>query len=147
MIVLDTSVLIDALTGGRRSGPALREAIERGERLLVPSLVLYEWLRGPRLPQETAAQEALFPSEAALPFGPQEAALSAQLCRTAGRARGREIDLAIAACAIRRDAEVWTLNPADFAGIPGLRLAQRGAQRDGPAAHKTARKRGRRADE
>lgn len=33
------------------------------------------------------------------------------------------MDIAIAACAIVRDAELWTLNPADFRDIPGLRLA------------------------
>lgn len=123
MIVLDTPVLIDSLTGPKRSAPALRAAIERGERILVPALVLYEWLRGPRLPQELAAQEALFPSESALPFGPQEAALSAKLYRTVRRPRGREIDLAIAACAISREGEFWTLNAADFKDVPGLRLA------------------------
>jgi predicted nucleic acid-binding protein len=32
------------------------------------------------------------------------------------------MDLAIAACAIAREAELWTLNPADFEDIPGLRL-------------------------
>jgi predicted nucleic acid-binding protein len=122
VIVLDTSVLIDSLTGPKRSAPALRRAIERGERLQLPALVLYEWLRGPRLPEEVAAQEALFPSESAVPFGSQEAALSAKLYRTLRRPRGREIDLAIAACAISRQAELWTLNGADFADIPDLRL-------------------------
>jgi predicted nucleic acid-binding protein len=122
VIVLDTSVLIDSLSGPKRSAPALRRAIERGERLLLPTLVLYEWLRGPRLPEELAAQEALFPSESAVPFGPQEAALSAKLYRTLRRPRGREIDLAIAACAISRQAQLWTLNGADFADIPDLRL-------------------------
>jgi len=86
-------------------------------------LVLYEWLRGPRLPEEIAAQEALFPSEAAVPFGSQEAALSAKLYRSLRRPRGREIDLAIAACAIRREAELWTLNDGDFKDIPNLRLS------------------------
>src|SRR5215471_5724569 len=123
MIVLDTSVLIDSLTGPRRSASALRRAIERGERLLIPSLVLYEWLRGPRLPEEIATQEALFPSEAAVPFGSQEAALSAKLYRSIGRPRGREIDIAIAACVIYREAELWTLNRADFNDIPNLRLS------------------------
>ena len=123
MILLDTSVLIDTLTGLRRSAPLLRKTIERGERILVPSLVLYEWLRGPRLPQEVAAQEALFPGETAVPFGAQEAALSAQLYRVLRRPRGREIDLAIAACAISRQAELWTLNGPDFEDVPGLRLA------------------------
>ncbi len=122
MIVLDTCVLIDSLTGPHRSASALRQAIEDGERILVPALVLYEWLRGPRLPEELAAQEALFPGHSALPFGCQEAALSARLYRTLRRPRGREIDLAIAASAILREAQLWTLNRADFEDIPGLRL-------------------------
>jgi predicted nucleic acid-binding protein len=122
LIVLDTSVLIDSLTGPRRLAAALRKQIEHGERILLPSLVLYEWLRGPRLPQELAAQEALFPSDSAIPFGFAEAALSAKLYKSARRPRGREIDLAIAACAISRQAELWTLNTLDFADLPGLRL-------------------------
>jgi len=122
LIVLDTSVLIDALSGPRRSAHALRRAIEAGERILLPSLVLYEWLRGPRLPQELAAQEALFPSALALGFGPSEAARAAQLYVALPRGRGREIDLAIAACALTLDARLWTLNPRDFKGLPGLEL-------------------------
>jgi predicted nucleic acid-binding protein len=123
--VLDTSVLIDSLSGQKRLAPALRRAIEGGERILIPSLVLYEWLRGPRLPEEVAAQEALFPSESAIAFGPREAALSAKLYRSLHRPRGREIDLAIAACAIGREAELWTRNLSDFEDIPDLRLSTR----------------------
>lgn len=123
MTILDTSVLIDSLSGPRRSARALRSAIEHGERLLLPSLVLYEWLRGPRLPSEIAAQEALFPAESAVAFGPREASLSAELYRSLSHPRGREIDLAIAACAMIRDANLWTLNTADFRDIPQLRLA------------------------
>jgi len=122
VIVLDTSVLIDALTGPRRSAPALRRAIEKGERLLLPSLVLYEWLRGPRLPEELAAQDALFPAAAALPFGPAEAARAAHLYVRLRRGRGREIDLAIAACALTLGARLWTLNPRDFRDLEGLDL-------------------------
>lgn len=122
MIVLDTSVLIDALTGPRRSAPALRRAIEQGERLLLPSLVLYEWLRGPRLPEELAAQDALFPATAAVPFGPAEAARAAQLYVRLPRHRGREIDLAIAACALTLGARLWTLNPRDFRDLEELEL-------------------------
>lgn len=122
MIVLDTSVLIDSLTSPMRSAARLRERIELGERILLPSVVLYEWLRGPRLKEELALQEALFPSDAAVPFGFTEAALSAKLYKSVRRARGREIDLAIAAHAIIRDAELWTLNISDFVDVPGLRL-------------------------
>lgn len=122
MIHLDTSLLVDTLAGARRSAPALRRAIEQGERLAASTLVLYEWLRGPRLPAELEAQEALLPTERAIAFGAREAALAAQLFGAVRRPRGREIDLAIAACALTHDALLWTLNPKDFADIPGLAL-------------------------
>ncbi|HEU0143057.1 MAG TPA: type II toxin-antitoxin system VapC family toxin [Bryobacteraceae bacterium] len=122
MIVLDTSALIASLSGAKPSAGILRSMIERGERILLPSLVLYEWLRGPRVAQEISAQDALFPTESVLVFGPREAKLSAQLYKSLKRPRGREIDLAIAAYAIVREADLWTLNLADFKDIPHLRL-------------------------
>ena len=122
MILLDTSVLIDALTGGRRSAPALRRTIESGERLALPALVLYEWRRGPRRPEELAAQEALWPADTAIAFGPDEAATAATLYQAVRGARGREIDLAIAACAIHWNAALWTLHVKDFRDVPGLDL-------------------------
>ncbi len=122
MIVLDTSVLIDGLTGLKLSAPAIRGVIADGEPILLPALVLYEWLRGPRLPEELAAQESLFPSHSAIPFDGEDAIVSAHLYRTVKRARGREVGLAIAACALVRGARLWTLNHADFQDVPGIRL-------------------------
>lgn len=90
--------------------------------MLLPCLVLYEWLRGPRTTVELAVQEDLFPSASALPYEIADAQISAEIYRSVRRARSREIDIAIAACAIRREAALWTLNTADFADIPGLRL-------------------------
>lgn len=122
MTILDTSVLIESLSGPKRSAQALRAAFESGERMFIPSLVLYEWLRGPRLSSEIAAQEALFPTDSVVTFGSREASLSAELYRSLKRPRGREMDLAIAACALVRDAGLWTLNAADFRDILNLRL-------------------------
>ena len=122
MIVVDTSALVDSLTGPRRSAARMRALLVEGERLVLPALVLYEWWRGPRLEPEIAAQEALFPRTAALAFGPEEAALAGRLYRSLSRPRGREIDLAIAAHAIALDARLWTLNPRDFDDLPGLEL-------------------------
>lgn len=122
MIHLDTSVLVDALTGPRRSAPDLRKAIERGERVQVSAIVLYEWLRGPRQPSELADQELLFPRNEAVSFGAEDATVAARLYARVRRARGREIDLAIAACALSYGASLWTLNPDDFADIPDLVL-------------------------
>jgi predicted nucleic acid-binding protein len=122
VILLDTSVLIDSLTGDQFLLPNLRAVIAGGEPVKLPALVIYEWLRGPRTRDEIIEQEDLFPSARAIMFGPKEAALSADLYRSVRRARSREIDIAIAACAIVNEAQLWTLNRADFADIPGLRL-------------------------
>jgi len=100
----------------------LRNAIAGGERLAVPTRVLYEWLRGPRVAEELVAQEALFPSDRALDFGPEEAAIAARLHRELPGPRGREIDLAIAASALVWHSPIWTLNRTDFADVPGLEL-------------------------
>jgi predicted nucleic acid-binding protein len=128
MILLDTTVLVDALTGPKRSAGALRTAIAQGERIVLATLVLYEWLRGPRREEELRAQEALFPRAAAVPFGAAEARRAAELYRTVRGARGREIDLAIAACALCHEARLWTLSVDDFRDVPGLHLYHGGAR-------------------
>ena len=125
MIVhVDTSALVDALTGPRRSLDTLIGLTDAGHRLSLSTIVLYEWLRGPRSRVELGAQEDLFPSEQTAAFGPAEATVAARLYKQVSRARGREIDFAIAACAIASGASLWTLNPGDFRDISDLRLIE-----------------------
>jgi predicted nucleic acid-binding protein len=120
LIHLDTSVLVDAFTGHRRSLAAIRTATARGDSIAFSTIVLYEWLRGPRTEAETSPVAALFDHPAT--FGSREAERAAELYRRVKGARQRQADLAIAACAIQRGASLWTLNPADFADVPGLVL-------------------------
>ena len=122
MTLIDTSALIDAITGPKRSLPRLRELIQDGEKIRLTTLVLFEWRRGPRSPEEVSDQETLFPSEDAIAFGAEEALLAADLYRKIRRPRGRELDIAIASCAITHDSQFWTLNKADFRDIPNLKL-------------------------
>ncbi len=96
--------------------------LDRGERLALCTIVIYEWLRGPRISQELSVQESLFPSAAIMPFENADAEIAAKLYRSVRRARTREADISIAACAIRHRAPLWTLNVGDFEDIPGLRL-------------------------
>jgi predicted nucleic acid-binding protein len=119
---LDTSVLVDALTGPRQSLGPLERTIAAGHVLAASTLVIYEWLRGPRTDEELADQEALLPAAAAREFGASEAARAARMYHALTRARGRDMDIAIAACAIEHGARLWTLNPADFRDLPGLEL-------------------------
>jgi len=122
VIHLDTSALIAALSGTGRHEATLRQIVDAGERMQISAPVLYEWLRGPRTSEEIAAQRALFPDETAVGFGAAEAALAAELYRTVRRPRTRANDLAVAACALVQSATLWTLNPQDFADVPGLAL-------------------------
>jgi predicted nucleic acid-binding protein len=122
IVHIDTSALVDALTGPRRSLSRLTTLVEQGHPIAISSLVLFEWKRGPRARAELAAQEALLPTESVVAFDGPVAALAADLYRRLSRPRGREIDIAIAAAAMHRGAMLWTLNPGDCEDIPGLRL-------------------------
>jgi predicted nucleic acid-binding protein len=124
MIHLDTSALIGALSGPRSHALTLRRFVSDGERLGVSSIVLYEWWRGPRNDEELNAQEALAPAGTAVQFGVAEAALAASIYRRLKRPRHREIDVAVAACAIVQNAALWTLNPRDFSDISELQLVR-----------------------
>lgn len=77
-----------------------------------------------RSTQKLATQEALFPAEQAVAFGPEYARVAAAFYQQVSRARSREIDLAIGACAILQEAELWTMNTKGFCDIPGLRLRE-----------------------
>jgi predicted nucleic acid-binding protein len=122
LIHLDTSVLVDAFTGHRRSLAALRTATARGDSISVSTIVLYEWLRGPRTEVEASAVAAFLAGDSPAAFGAREAERAAELYRSVQGARRRQADLAIAACAIRHGASLWTLNLDDFTDVPGLSL-------------------------
>ncbi|MBI3048361.1 MAG: type II toxin-antitoxin system VapC family toxin [Acidobacteria bacterium] len=119
---LDTSVLIDALTGPAPTPDPIEKRIRAGDRLFISTLVLFEWLRGPRTDAERALRVSLFPDPQLVVFGLEEATRAAGLYRSLLRPRQREVDIAIAACAIEHGAALWTLNPEDFKDIPGLTL-------------------------
>ena len=121
-IHLDTSALVGALSEEGDSFDKLRNFVDEGHRLRLSTIVLYEWLRGPRGVHELRIQEALFPRQQIVPFDAPAAATAAKLYSTLPHPRGRTADLAIAACALEHDAALWTLNPEDFSDVPGLKL-------------------------
>jgi predicted nucleic acid-binding protein len=111
IVHIDTSALIDSLTGPRRSLDRLRTMVADGHRVAISALVLFEWLRGPRTRAELEAQEAILPREAAVRFAEAEAALAAGLYGKLARPRGpvRSMDEARSAFHRRR---LQRYNPA-----------------------------------
>ena len=124
LIHLDTSVLVDAFTGPRRALAHVAAATSAGHVIAFCALVQYEWLRGSRAPEEDEAVRHFFGDDAVVAFGDREAETAAALYRRVKRARQRRADLVIAACALERNARLWTLNEPDFADVPGLTLYQ-----------------------
>jgi len=122
IIHLDTSALIEIAATTRPLLRAARAAIARGDILALSTITAYEWLRGPRTEFDLELQRELCPADRVVTFGPTEAALAATLYRQLKSTRGREADIAIAACALEHGAAVWTVNPRHFQDIPGLRL-------------------------
>lgn len=129
-IHLDTSVLIEVITRTRPLLSTYEATANAGHRLTISSVVVYEWLRGPRIDSDVQLQRQLHPHDQIVLFGPSEAALAADLYRQVKRARGREMDIAIAACAIEHGAALWTVNPRDFSDIPGLKLYEASTTKD-----------------
>lgn len=100
----------------------MRGAAEAGHVLTFSTIVLFEWLRGPRTQEELRLQELLFPESSLAPFDGSAARTAARIYRGVKNPRSREFDIAIAACAIEHGALLWTLNRQDFSDIPGLTL-------------------------
>ena len=124
LIHLDTSVLVDAFTGSRRSLGKVVSATRDGHVLAFCAVVQYEWLRGPRTEDEEGAVHRFFGPDSIVAFGDREAQTAAGIYRRVKHARTRQADLAVAACALEHNARLWTLNEHDFTDVPGLTLYQ-----------------------
>jgi predicted nucleic acid-binding protein len=82
----------------------------------------YEFCRGPRTPEQTAAARALFEDEGIIAFDERLAERAREEFRKAGSPRSRAADIAIGVTAASRDATLLTRNRNDFDGIEGLAL-------------------------
>jgi predicted nucleic acid-binding protein len=122
VVHLDTSTLISIIVEAGASLDHLEALVRRGERVSCCTLVLYEWARGPRRPEDLRLQQRLLAGTEPAAFGAEEALVAAHLYRQMARPRRRAIDFAIAACALTHGARLWTLNRRDFADVPGLDL-------------------------
>src|ERR1039458_1921422 len=124
MIHLDTNYLIGLLVKGSLQALHVDGWLAAGQPLAAGAIAWTEFLNGPVSSLEIARTEAVLQSRI-VPFGRPEAALAADLFNKTGRRRGSRCDCLIAATAMLAQAEIATVNQADFKAFTahGLKLA------------------------
>lgn len=123
MICLDTNYLILGLVAGSRESRELTTWIASGERLMVPTLVWFEFLCGPVTAAQITTMRAFL--HELVPFDESHASTAAALFNAAARKRSTRVDAMIAATAIVAGAALATNNTDDFRAFQagGLQLA------------------------
>jgi predicted nucleic acid-binding protein len=124
MIHLDTNYLIGLLVKGSPQALYVDGWLAAGQPLAAGAVAWTEFLNGPVSPLEVSRAEAVLQSRI-VPFGRLEAVLAAELFNKTGRRRGSRFDCLIAATAMLAQAEIATVNQADFNSFTphGLKLA------------------------
>ena len=122
VICLDTNYLILGLVEGSRESRALASWLGSGERLMVPTLVWFEFLCGPVTAAQIQTMRAFLHELVA--FDESQAIAAADLFNAAARKRSTRIDAMIAATAIVANAALATNNRDAFRPFreSGLRL-------------------------
>ncbi len=124
MIHLDTNYLIGLLVKGSPEAAVVDGWLAAGQTLGASAIAWTEFLNGPVTPVEVTQAEAVIGGRI-IPFGQPEAVMAADLFNKTGRRRGSRFDCLIAATAVLAQAEVATVNQADFTPFQahGLKLA------------------------
>ena len=131
MILLDTSVAIPIRDGD----PAMLERLRLGPRPPVISIVTEVELLGGACgpgadPLRRSLVELFLRTVTVLPFTPVEAMAYAGIVEATGFSRRKLLDRLIAATALVHSLPLATLNPGDFADVPGLEVLDWGGGGD-----------------
>ena len=123
MIHVDTSFLIDALTGGSPAASKLDAWVAADQIIAMSAVAWTEFLCGP-LDGRTASLAAVL-VDRRLDYTVEMTTVAARLFNGTGRRRGTLTDCMIAAAAIAESTPIATGNPRDFSKFEeyGLALA------------------------
>ena len=123
MIVVDTSLFVDAQRGRHAAQERLDEVLARPEDLAVSAMTVLELFAAPRLPAHWSRfYSRVFAAVEILELDVPSADAGAGLSRDMAR-RGLKLhsaDAAIAGCAVRNGAALLVTSDADFTELRGL---------------------------
>ena len=117
---LDTDFLIHAVSHRGPEWHRLFEIVDSDAVIEMSAIAWYEFCRGPRTPEQTAAARSLFGEDGIVAFDEGLAGQAAAEFRRLGCPRRRAADVAIGVTASRCSATLLTCNRADFRGIEDL---------------------------
>ena len=119
---LDTDFLVKAVSARGQERERLIELVSGDTPVGMSAIAWYEFTRGPRTPEQLALASLVVEEDDVAPFDAMIALAAAETFRRLGAPRKRANDIAIGTTAAAAGATLWTLNRADFDGIPGLEL-------------------------
>lgn len=124
---VDANVLVALVTGDKNSLAPLQARLKKGTPAATSAMGWFEFLCGPpRSPLTIEELEIvkLLVGDRIVPIDAPAASLAARIFNQTGRTKGSQGDCLVAATAMVANAELFTLNVADFAGFErfGLRL-------------------------
>ncbi|MDQ6913245.1 MAG: type II toxin-antitoxin system VapC family toxin [Verrucomicrobiota bacterium] len=120
MIELDANFLVAALRSEERATRMTQRAIARNDEIAMSPIAWSEFLCGPLIAGEH--EQARLIVTHILPFTIEDGELAAHLFNASGRRSRSHADCMIAAHAIRRGAELATLNAVDFRRFEKFKL-------------------------
>ena len=119
---LDTDFLIYALSKAGPERDYLLKLAYSDAEIQISSIAWYEFVRGPRTPEQISVARSFFFEDGIVPFSEELAAIAGEVFRQLGSPRRKSADIPIGITAAAMDAVLLTRNTNDFAGIPDLKV-------------------------
>ena len=119
---LDTDFIVFALSTSGPERERLLQVAESDAEIQISSVAWYEFVRGPRTPDQVSVARSFFFEDGVIPFSEDLATISGEVFRRLGSPRKKAADVAIGVTAALMGAVLLTRNARDFAGIPNLQV-------------------------
>ena len=117
---LDTDFAIYALSSAGPERKWLLDVAESDRPISMSAVAWYEFVRGPRQPEQLAAARAFLGPTGVVPLTDEIASAAAAVFRELGSPRRRATDIAIGVTTWLSQATLVTRNASDFKDIRGL---------------------------
>ncbi len=114
LVHLDTDFLVFALSKAGPERQRLTVLSESDVEIQMSAIAWFEFLRGPRTPEQIVVARSLFFDDGVVSFAEETAEIAAEVFRSLGSPRRRAADIAIGVTAASMKAFLLTRSARDF---------------------------------